>query len=181
MRTQIKTSLSILRQNTSTYLALASGWLIVALMLVVFYEVFMRFVFNRPPGWAIEIPRLMFLVIIFLGLGYTTRIGGHVSLDILTMRLSRRRLGLLQTITSFLALVMTAVLLWQSVNILVRSFVQQWRTATVVPVIEWPFYVAMVLGSFLMGIEWIGKIVAGWHNFRHPVEHPAQPEPERGI
>ncbi|MFH0914127.1 MAG: TRAP transporter small permease [Chloroflexota bacterium] len=154
------------RQNGSTWLAIASGLLILSLIVVVTYEVWMRFVLQEPTGWAVEIPRLMFLNILFLGLAYATRTGGHVSLDVVTMRLSRRPNGLLMALTSFLALGVSSVLLWQTVSILVDSYTEQWRTATVVPVVEWPFYIFMPIGSFVMCLEWLGKTIAGWQDFR---------------
>jgi TRAP-type C4-dicarboxylate transport system permease small subunit len=117
------------------------------------------------------------LVIIFLGLAYAARTGAHVSLDIITLHLSKRPLGLLTAITSLLALFVSVVLAWQSIRIISDAFREKWATATVPTVIEWPFYTAMVLGSFVMCLEWIAKIVGGWRDFRHPPE----PEPERNA
>ena len=171
---RLKSLLSKLMQNTSLYLALFSGAMVVALIVVVCYEVWMRFVVKQPVGWAIEIPRLMFMTILFLGLSYTTRSGGHVGVDAVTSRLPRRIRVLLATITSFIALGVSAVVLWQSLRILVDSFVQKWYTATIVPIIEWPFFVAMVLGSFIMCLEWIGKIMGNWRALRDFGKAPSQ-------
>lgn len=165
---------SKLGQNTSTYLAVASGVLILALIVVVVYEVWMRFVVNEPAGWAVEVPRLLFLVIIFLGLAYTTRLEGHVNLDLITTRLGKSSRGLLKAITSLLALAVSAVLLWRSVTILVDAYVQTWYTATVVRIIQWPFFIAMVVGTFVMCLEWIGKMVAGWRDFRNQAVAPKE-------
>ena len=144
-----------------------AGIVTIVLMLVVFYEVFMRFVLVRPVSWAEEVPRLLFLVIMYLGLAYTTRIGGHVTLDVIITRLPEHYRGLLQVITSLTALVVTFVLLWQATRILNMAIKENWHTSTTVPVIQWPFLTAMVIGSIFMSLEWIGKIVDGWRQFRH--------------
>lgn len=155
-------------QGASTYLGLLSATIVVALVMVVSYETLMRFLFNNAPGWAIEIPRLMFLCVIFLGLAYATKIDAHVGLDLLTSRFSKRSQALLKAVTCFLSLGVTAILLWQTMRILVDSIREKWQTATTVPVLEWPFYVMVVLGCLVMCVEWMSKMVAGLHDFTRP-------------
>ena len=68
---------------TSTFVGKAFAWLIVALTLHVSWEVFARYLFNRPSAWAFDM-QLMYYGIMFMMAGaYTLAKNGHVRGDIL--------------------------------------------------------------------------------------------------
>ncbi len=57
-------------------------YLIPVLVLILFYEVVSRYVFDRPTIWVLETSMMIFGSIGALCWGYTLKIGGHVRVDI---------------------------------------------------------------------------------------------------
>lgn len=68
--------------------AAAATLLFVAMTLVVCAEVLLRYGFNRPIAWVVELSEYSLLWITFLGAAWVLRHGGHVRVDILLQYLS---------------------------------------------------------------------------------------------
>ena len=82
-----------------------SSFLIYPLVLIVLYEVLMRYVFNAPTTWGFEATAFLYGLHYMFGLSYTENQAGHVRVDILTSRLSERAqavLGLIGYLLVFL-------------------------------------------------------------------------------
>jgi len=91
-----------------------SALLILPLVIVVIYEVIMRYVFNAPTIWGFELTTFLYGVHYMLGLGYTELYGGHVRVDILTSRLSEKTQAVLAIVTTLVIFlpVMTLMTIW---------------------------------------------------------------------
>lgn len=63
---------------------------VAAMFLVVIYQVFMRDVLTRPPTWADELARYLYIWMVFLGAALVSRRGQQVRMDYLPTRLSGR-------------------------------------------------------------------------------------------
>lgn len=58
--------------------------LLLALMtLLTFTQVVLRYVFNSGFTWALELTTVLFAFMIFIGISYVARIGGHIGVDAL--------------------------------------------------------------------------------------------------
>lgn len=64
-----------------------SGWLVPLMVVLVAYEVFMRYVMHNPPMVADEFSAYMLVALSYLGIAYTWREGGHIRITILVRRL----------------------------------------------------------------------------------------------
>lgn len=69
--------------RVSTWLGQAFAWLIVALTLMITYEVFSRYVLNAPHDWALNAQIMMYGTIFMMAGAYTLAKGGHVRGDVL--------------------------------------------------------------------------------------------------
>ena len=88
--------------------------LVLPLLVVVIYEVFMRYAFNAPTVWGFEATTFLYGIHYMFGLAYTDVTGGHVKVDIFTARATSRTqavLGILSTLILFLP-VMTCLIIW---------------------------------------------------------------------
>jgi len=63
-------------------------WLIVALIISICYDVFMRYFFNAPTTWSYIFSYMLGASLSALGLGYVHKHGGNVRVDILNTRFS---------------------------------------------------------------------------------------------
>ena len=91
-----------------------SALLGIPLLLVVIYEVIMRYVFDAPTTWGFELTTFIYGVHYMLGLSYSDVTGGHVKVDIFTMHLPQRGQALMGVVTGlvFFLPVMVPLTLW---------------------------------------------------------------------
>ena len=84
------------------------------LLVVVLYEVFMRYAFNAPTVWGFELTTFIYGIHYMFGYAYTDVLDGHVKVDIFTARMSPRAqaiLGIITNVVIFLP-VMTCLTIW---------------------------------------------------------------------
>jgi TRAP-type mannitol/chloroaromatic compound transport system permease small subunit len=67
----------------STWLGQAFAWMIVALTLMISWEVYSRYVLNEPHDWALNIQIMMYGTLFMMAGAYTLSKNGHVRGDVL--------------------------------------------------------------------------------------------------
>ncbi len=67
----------------STFVGQAFSWLIVALTLMISWEVFSRYVLDRPHAWAFDVMIIMYGTLFMMAGAYTLSKAGHVRGDVL--------------------------------------------------------------------------------------------------
>lgn len=77
-----------------------SALLALPLLLVVVYEVVMRYAFNAPTTWGFEATTFLYGIHYMLGLAYCDVLGGHVKVDIFTARLPQKPQGVIGIATN---------------------------------------------------------------------------------
>ncbi|MBN1153179.1 MAG: TRAP transporter small permease subunit [Dehalococcoidia bacterium] len=125
------------------------------LIVVVTFDVFMRYLFNSPTNWAYELSYMLGTATISLGLPYVHRHASHVRVDIIYSRFSLRNrllLDVVLTIFLFFPLVFmwTKVFgtnAWQSFLTHETSYDSLWYP------ILWPFKLIITLGFLLLFLQ----------------------------
>ncbi len=97
-------------------------YLLFVMMMLVPFEVVMRYVFNRPTSWAMEATQYLFLAMIVLGGGWALRIGAHVNVDILYNLLGKRAQGLVGALTTAVLIFFLSLVFWNSLTVAMTSF-----------------------------------------------------------
>ncbi|QBX33905.1 TRAP transporter small permease subunit [Paracoccus liaowanqingii] len=69
--------------NLSAWFGKAFGWLVILMTLGMSYEVLVRYLFNRPTPWALDMSFIMYGTMFMMGGAYTLSRGGHVKGDFL--------------------------------------------------------------------------------------------------
>lgn len=120
--------------------------------LLLFANVVLRYVFLAPISWAEEVTLYAMVWIVFIGGSVAVRGRGHMAIDLLPLVLSpanRRRLAIF---VALLALAFFAVFFWYSGQhvLRIRSSAQ---TTPVMGAPMWLAYLAMPVGSLLMGLR----------------------------
>jgi len=69
--------------KVSTFVGQAFAWLIVALTLLISWEVFSRYVMQRPHAWAFDVMIMMYGTLFMMAGAYTLAKNGHVRGDVL--------------------------------------------------------------------------------------------------
>jgi len=115
-------------------LALASGGLLLVLMLYTDLDIFLRFVFNNPFSGSVEFTEYMMAAIVFLAIAYCGWTGGHISVDLFNRVLDRPSLRFLPALISFVGATLFAVIAWQATRETITTIDQ------VSNMLQWPHY-----------------------------------------
>jgi len=95
-----------------------SGLLLMTIATIVFVAVVMRYVFNEPPLWADEAPRVFFLWMTYLGIAVATKRGRNIRVTHFIDKFTPKPRLILETFMHCLVLIMLATLIWFSIPIL---------------------------------------------------------------
>jgi len=95
----------------SDFISRIIKYLVFVLILVLFYEVAARYIFNSPTIWAMETSAMVFGSFGVLCWGYVLKIGGHVRVDIFYTKFSPRMKALVDTVMTVLLLIPIEVIL----------------------------------------------------------------------
>jgi TRAP-type C4-dicarboxylate transport system permease small subunit len=86
---------------------------VIPLMLITTADVIGRGFFNKPIAGTFELSEYMLAAIILLGAAYTQQVKGHVAVDFLTTKFSKKTGLICQVITLLLSLFIVTILVWQ--------------------------------------------------------------------
>ncbi|MBI4285235.1 MAG: TRAP transporter small permease [Chloroflexi bacterium] len=146
-----------------------SGIIIIGMMLSIGYEVFMRYFLNRPTRWVVHFTEFGLLYVTFLAAAWVLKHEGHVKIDIVLSRLSRKAQQFSETVTSSIGAVVSGAFFWFALRSTVETFTLGKVYYKAITVLQWPILGIMALGSLVLTVEFIirayrhgrGKVAAG--------------------
>ena len=122
-------------------------------------EVIRRYLLNSPTVWANELTQMLFGAYIVLAGGYIMAQEGHVNVDILYSRLSRKAQAILDIITSVLFFLFSLMMVyygsslaWESLSTFEHS-----QSAWNPPI--YPVKLTIPLGASLLLLQGIAKLI----------------------
>jgi TRAP-type C4-dicarboxylate transport system permease small subunit len=115
-------------------LALASGVIMLLLLLVTVLDVFLRYVFNAPLASAWEFTEFSMALIVFLGIAYCGWTGGHIAVDVFAKWLDRPSLRFLPAILAFVGAALFALIAYRAALETIATIDQ------VSNMLRWPHY-----------------------------------------
>lgn len=98
--------------------ALFCGFLLLIFTGLVLYSVVMRYVFNQPPMWGEELPKLLFIWMTFIGAGFAYLGGQNIRMTALIDLVPSHTRRTIEIIMHVAVVVMLLGVLWYSVPIL---------------------------------------------------------------
>jgi TRAP-type C4-dicarboxylate transport system permease small subunit len=104
------------------FTALISGFGIFGLMLLGVVQIFGRKLFNAPIFGYIDIVEIAMSALVFLGLAYTERLGGHIRMELFVSFLKGRWLWAFELLGVLIGLVIVAVLTYYSYTHAMRAY-----------------------------------------------------------
>ena len=141
--------------NTGGYL---SAFLVLVLMMLIIYEVFMRYVIGRAPGWANEISGYMLVGMAFLGLAYTWKEKGHIRVEALVSRLPVGVSKWLRLATLILAIAFVILAAKESYSFLQDIYARQIYSVTQLRIfLLWPV-IPLAIGFSFLSLQLIVEI-----------------------
>lgn len=151
--------------SISEYSGMVILWAVIALIVVLCYEVIARYVFNSPTIWALETSKMLGGVIAVVGWGYTYLHNGHIRVDVLYVRLPPRGKALVDVVLALL-------FLFPVIGILIFSGISWAATslATGEKMVEssWlppaaPFRIVIAVGFFFFAMQCVARFITDLH------------------
>lgn len=150
-------------EQFSERIILLAGLGILAITLLVSFDVLMRYFLNEPQLFVDELSSFLLVAVVFLGTGPTFYKSGHIRVDLITSRLKPKTQSRLRVITLFLGIALLGVIIYETMVSTVAAF----QTGRASAVMVYPLWTAMlfiplglILMAFFMGVEMV-KAVKG--------------------
>lgn len=123
--------------------------ILLAMMTMTVIDVIMRYFFRRPIIGSMEISIALMVCVVFLGIGWCALKDGHISVDIITGRLSKRGRAILNGLDNIVTLVLALIITW-------RSFMEAMSvkdmevTSPILSIPRYPFIFITAFGFLLL-------------------------------
>lgn len=153
--------------NLNDQVGYYTAFLALPLIVIVIYEVVMRYLFNAPTVWAFEATTLIYGCHFVLGFAYTHKHNGHVSIDIFESRLAKKPRTTLRIIVNLVLFIPTmGMLAGASLRYAANSW-QNWELAST----SWapplyPFKTIMAIGFVLLFLQGIAKLLSDFRSLK---------------
>jgi TRAP-type mannitol/chloroaromatic compound transport system permease small subunit len=106
-------------------MAWIGSYVLLVAMILVPYEVVMRYIFNSPTSWSMEMTQFLFCTMVVLGGGWNLFTGSHVNVDIIYNRFGIRTRATISILTSLLLFVFLFLVFRQNLLAALQSLA--WR------------------------------------------------------
>jgi C4-dicarboxylate transporter DctQ subunit len=122
------------------------------------YDVIMRYIFNSPTSWVLDITQLIQAAIAFLVAGYVLKIGGHVNMNLLTEFANDKWRRLLSIAAHSLFLIGSGWMSYLSWDLFAKSYrIKEATYSLDLPLYPWKFLV--MLCFILMGLQCLVMLI----------------------
>ncbi len=137
-----------------------ASYLILPLIIVIVWEVFMRYGLNTPTTWAFELTVFLYGIHFSFALAYAHKHDTHVAIDVFEARLSPRKRTILRIITNTCLFLPTIGLLTYYICVMAISSWRQLEHASSSwgPAI-YPYKTLMALGFILFLLQGVAKLI----------------------
>ncbi len=146
--------------------AAGAALIFVFVTLAICAEVLLRYGFNRPLTWVVEISEYSLLWITFLGASWVLRHGGHVRVDIALQYMSPAALRVCGLFSSAAGVAITLVLVGFGAEATWAAYVQGAFKPTGVDVPTWMVLIVIPLGGILLFFRFARLFVEYWSRQR---------------
>ena len=136
------------------------AWLVLAAVLISSINAAVRKLFNTSSNAYLEIQWYLFAAVFLLAAGYTMLRQGHVKIDVISGRFSKRTqiwIDVIGLVFFVLPLVWTVIHL--SVPLVTRAYVMNEYSSNAGGLIRWPVFALLPLGFLLLGIQAISELI----------------------
>jgi TRAP-type mannitol/chloroaromatic compound transport system permease small subunit len=136
------------------------AWLVLAAVLISAANAIVRKAFNTSSNAYLEIQWYLFAAVFLLAAGYTMLRQGHVKIDVIAGRFSKRTqiwIDIVGLCFFVMPLVFTVIQL--SWPLVVRSYVMNEYSSNAGGLIRWPVFALLPLGFALLGIQAISELI----------------------
>ncbi len=142
---------------------------------IVVYEVAMRYIFQSPTIWAMEVNQALLCWYTALAGGHVLLYGSHVNVDILYGLMSVRKRAFTDLVTAIFSLSFIFVLIWMSWDFFKESWDYSETSLSILELRQWPIKIVIPIGGILLFLQLIAKFIRDVRILITGVEPKARP------
>jgi len=139
--------------------SIASAALIMLMMVLTTTDVFLRYVLNSPIPNVFEVEEFFLIGVVYFGLAYIQAMRGHITMDILTMRLRQKVQVGLTLFSDVVGLLIFSIIVWRSGIFAWESFVIGGTTMGLAEYPLWPAKTVLPIGIALLCLRLVFNII----------------------
>jgi len=136
-----------------------AGCLLLIIAFITTYEVVMRYIFNSPTHWTLDLSTYLLIWFSYASLASLQQHRRHIRVDLLISRFSPRTREIWEITTTFIFLIFILGMIYHVTEYTVSSFNNQEYGWAMWRVLLWPVKAAMPLGTILLGLCLIKDLV----------------------
>lgn len=132
---------------------------LVLLLLLVFHEVIVRYLLDKPTLYSVEISEYLLIIVAFMAAGWVLQEDRHVSMHSFVRMLPTSLQQVCAIVTSTIILLFCIVLVWQGAEASVVAFKGNYHSSSLLNVPMWMPYAVIPIGSFVLALQAVVRIV----------------------
>jgi len=173
-------TLSRLIDRCSEFIGRWIAWLVLAAVLISAANAIVRKAFNTSSNAYLEIQWYLFAAVFLLAAGYTMLRQGHVKIDVVSGRFSKRTQIWIDIIgLAFFVLPLVFTVIQLSWPLVVRSYVMNEYSSNAGGLIRWPVFALLPLGFVLLGFQAISELIKRVAFLKGLIPDPTQRSQEK--
>jgi TRAP-type C4-dicarboxylate transport system permease small subunit len=131
---------------------------LILLFFSVLYEVFARSVFGKPTIWANEFVGYFLVSAAYIGSSHTLRNNKHLIVDLLLLRLSKKKKLLLECIANFISLIFCILVVFYGFKLVQISYLLGVVSVSELRIPLWIPKLVIPLSFILLSLEFANRI-----------------------
>lgn len=135
------------------------AFLIIPCVLVLFFEVIMRYVFNMPTMWVHETSNYFFGALFVLGGAYTLLHKAHVNVEILHVRFPIRVRAAVDILTAGVFFFLFGIIFWFGIQLAAISLTNLEISHTVWGPPVYPIKIMVPIGTLFILLQGLAKLI----------------------
>jgi len=137
-------------------------------LILMFYEVVSRYIFNFSVYWSEELVRYLIIWSMFIGASMIIKTDGHIAISFFVDKLSERRKTIANQLNNLFCLIYSIFLLYTGWLLVNEAYIAKNISDSRMETPMWIPYLILPLGGLLLSVRWIEKIIntklaPGWH------------------
>jgi len=127
-------------------------------VILVFHEVVVRYIFNSPTIFSVEISEYLVVFLLFASVGWILKEERHVRVEAFITLLPEKVQHLLDILTSLLVMILCGVLIWKGGQTVITAYRGDYHSSSLLNVPLWIPYAFVPFGSLILGLQYIVRI-----------------------
>lgn len=145
-------------------MGLASGTVLMLLMLGTVADVGLRYLFSAPFSGSLEMTEFAMALIVWLSMAYCGWAGGHIAVDLLDKWLARPGLAWLPALLSLIGAGVFALMSWQ---VVLETLDTMSKVSNMMRIAHYPFKLAVAFGAAMFAFVLLVQAAKSWRGRPH--------------